>query len=234
MCRSSICLIFIKIKKLSMMPSKSLPGGEGAIGAAGACFFHPSKPICEKWPDYKKKQLTGVIILGQWERSINQKLCCNAYKCHIPEIEGEDFFIHPCKYWVDTPCPDPTKILQDDAWQNNAAVPSPPAAAAVPLDPTVEICAATTNVHPNNEGGSNDVMELLAQGTTSLWLKMQGFLLLGLLLLGGGSNQQFVCVVRQTWQIQLVIGNKKVGLKLLTWMSCFAFLERFFINAIIP
>ncbi len=69
-------------------------------------------------------------------------------------------------FWVDTPCPNQTKIFQDDAPQNNAAVPSPPATAAVaaPLDPTVDICAATTSVHPNFEGGSNDLMKLWAQG----------------------------------------------------------------------
>ncbi len=67
---------------------------------------------------------------------------------------------------MDTPCPNQTKIFQDDAQQNNAAVPSPPATAAVaaPLDPTVDICAATTSVHPNFEGGSNDLMKLWAQG----------------------------------------------------------------------
>ncbi len=50
MCRNTICPIFIEITKLLMMPSKSHPGGEGAIGLAGAPFFHPSKPIREKWP----------------------------------------------------------------------------------------------------------------------------------------------------------------------------------------
>ncbi len=45
-------------------------------------------------------------------------------------------------------------------------MPPPPAAAAAaaPLDPTLEIRAATTNVRPNFEGGANDVTELRAQG----------------------------------------------------------------------
>ena len=66
------------------MPLKSRPGGEGAIGSAVARFFHPSKPVREKWPDYQKKSLTGVVILGRGERRINRKLITNAYRVCIP------------------------------------------------------------------------------------------------------------------------------------------------------
>ncbi len=140
------------ITKSTTMPSKSHPGGEGAIGSAIARFFHPSKPIRDKWPDFKKKRLTGVVILGRGERRISRKLVPNAYKVRIPEIEGEEFFIHPSNFRVDTPCPDPTKIFPDE--QRNTA---PPTAATnvetttAIADPTRELRISQSNVRQNFE-----------------------------------------------------------------------------------
>ncbi len=52
--------------------------GEGVISSAVACFFHPNKPIRENWPDFKKKGLTGIAILGQGGHRISCTLVPNA------------------------------------------------------------------------------------------------------------------------------------------------------------
>ncbi len=146
------------------MPSKSHPGGEGVIRSAVACFFHPSKPIREKWPDYKKKRLTEVVILGWGKRRICRKLAPNAYKVWIPEIEEEEFFIRPSNFRVDTPYTDPSNIFPNE--QQNAA---PPAQATnvdtitAIADPTHELCISQSNVCQNFEVGGQEEY-LLFQG----------------------------------------------------------------------
>ncbi len=119
--KNTIFLILICTIKLLTMPQKRHLDGEGAIGSAVVHFFHSSKPICNKWSDCKKKCLTGIIILGQGECTIGHKTFENVYCCWIPEIEGEDFFIHPFNFQVDMPCPDASKIFSNNQW--NASVP---------------------------------------------------------------------------------------------------------------
>ncbi len=124
------------------MPLKSHPGGEGATGLAVACFFHPGKPIREKWQDYKKKRLAGIIILGQGECRIGHKLVANTYPCRIPEIEEIDFFIHPSNFQVDMPCPDPSKVFNSD--HHAADGPAPTQAAMAVINPNRELQTSTT------------------------------------------------------------------------------------------
>ncbi len=131
-----------------MMPSKSHPGGEGAIGSAVARFFHPSKPIREKWPDYKKLRLTGVVILGRGERRINRKLVRNAYRVRITEIANKVFFIHPSS-------PDPSKIFADDERVAATTTTGSETITAV-VDPNCKLRVAQTNVIQNFEVGGQE------------------------------------------------------------------------------
>ncbi len=103
--RNTVCF-FIKITFSMAMPLKSHPGGEGAVSSAVACFFHPSKTIREKWPDFKKKRLTGMVILGQAECRISHKLVS----------KEEEFFIHHSNVREDTLCPCLSTIFPSKCW----------------------------------------------------------------------------------------------------------------------
>ncbi len=146
------------------IPSKSHPGGEGAIRSSVACFFYPSKPIMEKWPDCKMKRHTEVVILGWGKFRISCKLDTNTYKFRIPEIEEEESFMHPSNFKVNTPCPDPSKVFPDD--QQHVALPAQPTNAETTtaiIDPTHEFCILQSNVCQNFEVGGQEE-ELQFQG----------------------------------------------------------------------
>jgi hypothetical protein len=58
-----------------------------------AWFFHPSKPIRNRWPHDQKRHLTGVLVTGKAVHKISKKdqMC---YKVRIMEInDGTEFFI---------------------------------------------------------------------------------------------------------------------------------------------
>ncbi len=84
------------------MPSINHPRGEGAIRLAVAYFFHSSKPIREKWPDFKKKKLTGMVILG-WGAG-SAELVVSWLQTHtkfkFQKQNKKIFFIFPILGWT--------------------------------------------------------------------------------------------------------------------------------------
>jgi len=75
------------------MPQLSLLAGVGAVGSAMARFFHPSKPIRDKWPHDEKRCLTGVLVTGETTRRIGKKEQ-SCYVVRIMEIDDStQFFI---------------------------------------------------------------------------------------------------------------------------------------------
>jgi hypothetical protein len=85
------------------MPQLTYIGGVGAIGSAMACFFHPSKPIRDKWPQDNKCHLTGVIITGEakWRVARREQNC---YLVRIPEINDDtQFYFVKKNFKIDQP-----------------------------------------------------------------------------------------------------------------------------------
>ena len=69
------------------------PRGVGAVGSAMARFFHPGKPIRDKWPHDEKRRLTGVLVTGETTRRIGKKEQ-SCYVVRIMEIDDStQFFI---------------------------------------------------------------------------------------------------------------------------------------------
>ncbi len=89
------------------MPRLTYLGGVGALGSAMACFFHPSKPIRDKWPQDNKRRLTGVLVTGEAKRRVARR-DQDCYLVCIPEIDdGREFHIVKKNFKVDQAPPSP-------------------------------------------------------------------------------------------------------------------------------
>ena len=83
------------------MPRLTYLGGVGAVGSAMACFFHPSKPIRDKWTQDNKRRLTGVLITDEAMWCV-YKRDQDCYLVRIPEIDyGREFHIVKRNFKVD-------------------------------------------------------------------------------------------------------------------------------------
>ena len=74
------------------MPQTALLGGVEAVGSAMARFFHPSKKICDTWPQDDKLRVKGVLVVDKGIQKIHHKdqMC---YLVCINEIENIIFHI---------------------------------------------------------------------------------------------------------------------------------------------
>jgi hypothetical protein len=84
------------------MPVRCIPGGISAGGSAMARFFHPSAKIRDHFPQNDKRRLTGVVVMGEGVRRIqNKDQMCYLYR--INEVDdGTIFFISKKNFKVDT------------------------------------------------------------------------------------------------------------------------------------
>jgi hypothetical protein len=89
------------------MPRLTYLGGIGAAGSAMARFFHPGKPIRDKWPQDNKRRLTGVLVTGEAMRRVYKRdQDCSLVR--IAEIDdGREFYIVKRNFKVDQPPPSP-------------------------------------------------------------------------------------------------------------------------------
>jgi hypothetical protein len=104
------------------MPQTSLPGGIRAVGSTMAWFFHPSKPIRNRWPHDQKRCLTGVLVTDKAVHKISKKdrMC---YKVRIMEInDGTKFFIVKKNFKVEQ---SPTIPFESEGPQEPAVPPIP-------------------------------------------------------------------------------------------------------------
>jgi hypothetical protein len=89
------------------MPRLTYLGGTGAVGSAMARFFHPGKPIRDKWPQDNKRRLTSVLVTGEAVRRV-YKRDQDCYLVCIAEIDdGREFYIVKRNFKVDQPPPSP-------------------------------------------------------------------------------------------------------------------------------
>ena len=142
------------------MPRTSLPGGIGAVGPAIARFFHPSKKICDQWPNDDKRRLTDVLVTGKATRAVRhkQQLC---YLARIPEIDdGTEFYIVKRNFKI-VQAP-PTPFTSEE----------PQAAAVLPVPNNARERESSNNVTSIIEGGllhaatREEIEELRRQGIT--------------------------------------------------------------------
>ena len=140
------------------MPRTSHRGGIGAVGSTMARFFHPSKPIRDRWPHNKKRRLTDVLVTGEATRRIGKK-DQKCYKVRIAEInDGTEFFVAKHNF----------KVEQVLATPFESKTPQPPA----PPIPNLVLDAERSsirNVVANIEGRMcietrEDIAELQHQG----------------------------------------------------------------------
>jgi hypothetical protein len=89
------------------MPRLTYLGGVGAVGSAMAHFFHPGKPIRDKWPQDNKRRLAGVLVTGKAVRHV-YKRDQDCYLVRIAKIDdGREFYIVKRNFKVDQPPPSP-------------------------------------------------------------------------------------------------------------------------------
>ena len=142
------------------MPRTALPSGIGAIGSAMARFFHPIKPIREKWPHDEKRRLTGVLVTGETTRRIGNK-DQKCYKVCIAEIDdGTEFFISKYNFKVEEAPPTP--------FASKTTQPNTPPPIPTPTNVDTER-TSVRNVVTNIEGRmrvetTEDITELRHQG----------------------------------------------------------------------
>ncbi len=103
------------------MPRLTYLGGVGAVGSTMACFFHPGKPIRDKWPQDNKRHLTGVLVTGEAMRRV-YKRDQDCYLVRIAEIDNRrEFYIVKRNFKVDQP-----PLLHLRARRVNSLSPLPP------------------------------------------------------------------------------------------------------------
>ncbi len=144
------------------MPQTSHRGGIGAVGSAMARFFHPRKPIRDKWPHDEKRRLTGVLVTGETTWRIRKK----DQKCYVVRImeldDGTEFFVAKRNFKVEQP---PATPFESEMPQ----LPAPPIPGAAVPNANAGKRSSNRNVVTNIEGRMRietreDIAELRHQG----------------------------------------------------------------------
>ena len=142
------------------MPRLSLLAGVGAVGSAMARFFHPSKPIRDKWPHDEKRRLTGVLVTGKttWRIGKKDQSC---YVVRIMEIDDSTQFFIVKKNFKITEAP-------TEPFPSEARIHAP----AAPGDSVNPERSSNRNTTANIEGGLSraamreEIEQLRQQGIT--------------------------------------------------------------------